>query len=251
MSTSVSKSPRPVVLITGGAKRVGAAIARLLHAEGYDLAIHYRSSALAAEHLKRELEATRPDSVLLWQGELGALETLPQLVETVLSRYGRLDGLVNNASGFYPTPFGEVTPAHWDELFASNAKGPFFLAQAAAPALKASRGAILNIVDLYAKHPLPRYPVYSMAKATLAMLTQVLALELGPEVRCNGIAPGAILWPEDGKPYAAQQKLIDATALKRVGEPADIARAALFLLRDAPFVSGQILPVDGGRGLTA
>jgi pteridine reductase len=168
-----------------------------------------------------------------------------------VQRYGRLDALVNNASAFYPTPIGEATEAQWDELFASNAKGPFFLSQAAAPHLRAVRGAIVNLVDIYAGRPLPRHTLYCMAKAALAMLTVSLAKELGPEVRVNGVAPGAVLWPEAGKAYADQQELIARTALKRAGTPEDVAGAVLFLLRDARFVTGEILKVDGGRMLSA
>jgi pteridine reductase len=240
---------RPAALITGAAKRVGAAIARALHAAGYDLALHYRSSRHEMDALCTELEADRPGSTCPIQAELGDIEHLPQIVEQCIARFGRLDALINNASAFYPTPVGTVTAQQWNELFASNAQAPFFLAQAATPHLKNIQGCIVNIVDIYAERPLARHPVYSMAKAALAMMTLALAKELGPEVRVNAIAPGAVLWPESGKAYADQQELIARSALQRAGTPEDVATAALFLVRDAKFTTGQILRVDGGRSL--
>jgi pteridine reductase len=240
---------RPVALITGAAKRVGAAIARALHAAGYDLALHYRDSRTDMETLCAELEAGRRDSTLAVAAELAELDHLPRIVEQCMTRFGRLDALINNASAFYPTPVGTVTAQQWNDLFASNAQAPFFLAQAAAPYLKNTQGCIVNIVDIYAERPLARHPVYSMAKAALAMMTLALARELGPEVRVNAIAPGAVLWPESGKAYADQQELIARSALQRAGTPEDVATAVLFLVRDAKFTSGQILRVDGGRSL--
>jgi pteridine reductase len=239
-----------MILITGAAKRVGAVIARTLHAAGYDLALHYRNSRSEMEALIAELEAQRARSTLAVQAELADIAALPGLVDACSARYGRLDGLVNNASAFYPTPFGSVTEQQWNELFASNAQAPFFLAQAAAPHLQNAGGSIVNIVDIYAQHPLPHYPVYSMAKATLAAMTRALARELAPKVRVNAIAPGAILWPEAGKPQTDQADLIARTPLARTGIPEDVATAVLFLLRDAKFTTGQILNVDGGRDLT-
>lgn len=238
---------RPVALITGAAKRVGRVIAKTLHAAGYDLALHYRNSKAEAEQLKCELEALREDSILLLEAELAQTAELPKLVLRTVQRYGRLDALINNASAFYATEVGRTTDVQWDELFASNAKAPYFLAQSAAPHLRAARGAIVNLVDIYAERPLPHHAVYSMAKAAGAMAVQALAWELGPEVRVNGVAPGAVLWPESGKAYADQAELTRRSALKRAGTPEDVAGAVLFLLRDAPFVSGQILRVDGGR----
>lgn len=240
---------RPVALVTGAARRVGAAIARTLHAAGHDLALHYRQSADEVAALQRELDAARPQSTLTLHADLSDVSRLPLLVNDVIARFGRLDALVNNASAFRPTPIGSATVADWDDLFASNAKAPFFLAQAAAPHLRASGGAIVNLVDIYAERPLRRHTIYCMAKAALVMLTQSLARELGPDVRVNAIAPGAVLWPESGKPYTDQQALIEATALGRAGEPQDVADAALFLLRDARYVTGQVLRVDGGRTL--
>lgn len=240
---------RPVVLITGAARRVGAVIARRLHAAGYDLALHHRHAAAEATTLAAELQAQRADSVLLLQAELAEFDRLPELVAKTVGRYGRLDALVNNASAFYPTPVGGVTPAQWDELFASNARAPFFLAQAAAPHLAASGGAIVNLVDIYAERPLAKHPVYCMAKAALLMMTQSLAVELGPAVRVNAVAPGAVMWPEAGKTYTDQQKLIEATALKRAGAPDDVAEAVRWLLEDARYCTGQVIRVDGGRTL--
>jgi pteridine reductase len=239
----------PVVMITGGAKRVGAAIARHLHTHGYDIVIHYRHSEGDALALQAELEQARPHSTLCVSAELADIERLPDLVDTALSRFGRLDALINNASGFFPTPVGETGVEHWNTLFASNAQAPYFLSQAAAPHLRRQQGCILNLVDLYATQPLRGHTVYCMAKAALSMMTLSLARELAPEVRVNSIAPGAVLWPESGKSTAEQDAMIARTPLKRAGSPEDIAKAALFLLRDAPFVTGQILRVDGGRSI--
>ncbi len=241
--------PRPVALITGAARRVGATIARTLHAAGYDLALHHRDSAAEMAALVTELEAVRANSTLVLTAELADFDRLPELIAHTIGRYGHLDAVVNNASSFAPTPIGNVTPAQWDALFAANARAPFFLSQAAAPHLRARRGAILNLIDIHAERPLREHTVYCMAKAALAMLTLSLALELAPEVRVNGIAPGAVLWPESGKPHADRQSLIAQTPLQRVGTPQDVADAALFLLRDAHYTTGQILRVDGGRML--
>lgn len=241
---------RPVALITGSARRVGAQIARTLHAAGYDLALHCRHSATDAGMLAAELEAHRPASTLVLQAELAELDALPALVDTTLARFGRLDALVNNASAFQPTPIGTATTAQWNELFASNAQAPFFLAQAAVPALRASRGAIVNLVDIYAERPLANHPIYCMAKAALAAMTRSLALDLGPDIRVNGIAPGAVMWPSDGKSYDDQQAMLARTPLQRAGSPQDVAGAVLWLLRDATFVTGQIIRIDGGRTLS-
>ena len=245
-----SREERPVALITGAAKRVGAEIARLLHAEGYDLVLHCRRSAADASRLSDELEERRSGSTMVLQAELAELDALPALVDTAVARFGRLDALVNNASAFYPTPIGTATPAQWNDLFASNAQAPFFLAQAAAPALRETKGAIVNLVDIYAERPLARHPIYCMAKAALAAMTRSLALDLGPHVRVNGIAPGAVMWPSDGKPYDDQQAMLARTPLQRAGSPHDVAGAVLWLLRDAPFVTGQIIRIDGGRTLS-
>ena len=240
---------RPVVLVTGAARRIGATIARTLHAAGYDLALHCRHSRADLDALIAELERTRPHGTLALQADLAEVERLPGLIDAALRRFGRLDGLVNNASAFHPTPLGTITAMQWDELFAANARAPLFLAQAAAPHLIARRGAIVNLVDLYAERPLAQHSVYGMAKAALAMATRALAVELAPAVRVNGIAPGAILWPEPGKPPAEQRALLERTPLQRIGTPEDVATTALWLLRDAAFVTGEIIRVDGGRTL--
>lgn len=241
---------RPVALITGAARRVGAVIARTLHTAGYDLALHYRHSADEAHALADELRTSRADSVLLVQADLADLAALPAPVESVVAHYGRLDALVNNASAFFPTPMGSVTPAQWNTLFASNAQAPFFLSQAALPALRDAHGSIVNLVDIYAERPLADHPLYCMAKAALAAMTRSLALDLAPAVRVNGVAPGAVMWPSDGKPYADQQAMLARTPLQRAGTPDDVAGTVLWLLRDAPFVTGQIIRVDGGRTLS-
>jgi pteridine reductase len=245
-----SPTPRPVALITGGAKRVGAVIARTLHAAGYDLALHCRHSRTEADALAAELSAQRAESTLIVQADLADLATLPNLIDATVSHFGRLDALVNNASAFYPTPLDSATPAQWNDLFASNAQAPFFLAQAALPALRKARGAIVNLVDVYAERALAQHPVYVMAKAALAAMTRSLALDLGPDIRVNGVAPGAVMWPSDGKPYSDQEAMLARTPLKRAGAPEDVASAVLWLLRDAPFVTGQIIRVDGGRSVT-
>lgn len=248
----MSPTPAPVALVTGSAKRIGAAIARALHADGYDLALHYRDSGPAMATLAAELEARRPGSTLTLQADLAEFDRLPELVARTVGRYGRLDALVNNASGFAPTPIGSATPAQWDTLFASNARAPFFLAQAAAPHLKLARGAIVNMVDIYAERPLRDHSLYCMAKAALAMATRALALELAPEVRVNAVAPGAILWPEPGaggagKDEAAQAAMLARTPLGRTGSAEEIAEAVRWLLREARYTTGQVLRVDGGR----
>ena len=237
------------VLITGAARRVGAAIARRLHAAGANLVIHYRKSARDADALATELAATRPDSVTTIQADLLDVAKLPTLVEAATGTFGRLDVLVNNASTFYPTKLGEITPAAWDDLMGTNLKVPLFLSQAAAPALRQSRGLILNIVDIHALRPLRNYTVYCAAKAGLHMVTRSLAKELGPEIRVNGISPGPVLWPEGQGDTKEREKIVERTILKRMGEPSDIANTALFFAAHAPFITGQVLAVDGGRSV--
>ncbi|AXK72940.1 pteridine reductase [Lysobacter sp. TY2-98] len=249
MQATTQGGARPVVLVTGAARRIGAAIARCLHAAGCDVALHYRGSRDAALALADELERARPQSVLPLQAELAAFDRLPELVARTIGCFGRLDGLVNNASTFRQTPFGSVAPSDWDALFASNARAPFFLAQAAAPHLRATHGAIVNIIDIYAERPLPQHSVYCMAKAALQMATKALALELGPEVRVNAVAPGAILWPEDGGDTAARDAMLARTPLGRTGTPEEIAEAVRWLLFDAHYCTGHVLAVDGGRTL--
>lgn len=242
-----SETSRPVALVTGAARRIGACIARTLHAAGYDLALHYRRSAEDMRALCAELDAVRAGSTLALQAELADVAALPPLVEQAVARFGRLDALVNNASTYYATPFSEATPAQWDELMNANARAPFFLAQAAAPYLRARGGAIVNIVDIYAERPLGGHAAYSASKAALAMLTRALALELGPEVRVNGVAPGNILWSTNPQKAETPEMVVRRTALGRQGAPPDVAGAVLYLLRDATYCSGVILPVDGGR----
>ncbi len=236
-----------VVLITGGAHRIGARIVRHLHALGMNVVIHYRNSEEAAHDLQVELHAERPESVVLVRGDLTNNGMLTNLVYETNESFGRLDVLINNASTFYPTPLGEATEKDWDDLMDTNLKAPFFLSQAAWPALKKSGGCIINIADIYGDRPLKNYPVYSAAKAGLIMLTQSLAREMGPEVRVNAIAPGVILWPEKDMDDMTKQRLINSTPLKRSGEPDDIARTVGFLIRDADFITGQVIAVDGGR----
>jgi pteridine reductase len=238
-----------VVLITGGAKRVGAAITRALHGAGANVMIHYRQSSREASQLASELEAARPNSTALVSGDLLDTAGLPKLVSATLARFQRLDILVNNASSFYPTPIGAITEAHWADLMGTNLKAPLFLSQAAAPHLKNTRGQIINIVDIHALRPLRNHVVYGAAKAGLLMLTRSLAKELAPEIRVNGIAPGPVMWPEGQEGGELRAKILERTLLKRAGSPEDIARTALFFAKDAPYITGQILPVDGGRSV--
>ena len=240
-----------VILITGAAHRIGAHTARVLHEQGARLILHYRSSKSAAYQLREELNSARKDTVVLLQENLLDTDKLATVIKNAESTWGQLDALINNASTFYPTPLGSVQQSHWDDLMGSNLKAPFFLSQAAAPHLAKTRGCIVNIVDIHADRPLKQHPVYSLAKAGLAMMTKSLACELGPEVRVNGVAPGAILWPEEELDDITKQRIISRTFLKRRGEPGDIARAILFLIRDALYVSGHILTVDGGRSLNS
>jgi len=238
-----------VVLITGGAKRVGAASARLLHAAGANLMIHYRSSATEARALQDELNAIRENSVALIQADLLDIGGLPALVKQTVMTFGGLDVLLNNASSFYPTPVGSIVEEDWIDLMGSNLKAPLFLSQAAAPELKKRRGCIINITDIHADRPMKSYVVYSIAKAGLVGLTKSMARELAPEVRVNGVAPGPIMWPEDDANFdeVSRQRIISHTMLKRAGDPHDIALAVRFFAMDTHFVTGQILAVDGGR----
>lgn len=246
----MTTSPAPVALVTGSAKRIGACIARRLHAQGWSLALHYRSSRDEMDALLDELNGARAGSAIALQAELAEFDRLPELVAGAVGHFGRLDALVNNASAYYATPLGTVTPAQWDELFASNARAPFFLAQAAAPHLRASSGAIVNIADIYAQRPLRGHSVYCMAKAALVMATQALALELGPEVRVNAIAPGNILWSTNEVKAETLATVVERTALARQGAPEDIAEAVRYLVCDARYVTGTVLEVDGGRSLS-
>lgn len=249
MPTPVPPPSAPVALITGSARRIGAAIARTLHAAGYDLALHARRPHPELEALAADLEVARPGSTVILHAELAEFDRLPELIARTVGRFGRLDALVNNASGFHPTAIGAATPADWDALFASNARAPFFLAQAAAPHLKARGGAIVNLTDIYAERPLRGHSVYCMAKAALLMMTKSLALELAPDVRVNAVAPGAILWPESPGDGAAQDAMLARTPLDRTGTPGEVAEAVRWLLQDATYSTGQVLRVDGGRML--
>lgn len=239
----------PVILITGAARRVGAEIARALHAAGARVAIHYRTAADEAQMLAAALNGERADSAAGFAANLLELDALPKLVAQVVDRFGRLDGLVNNASSFYPTKVGATNTAAWDDLVGTNLKAPLFLTQAAAPQLKMHHGCVVNITDVHAERPLQGYAVYCAAKAGLLGLTRALAVELGPQVRVNAVAPGAVIWPEqtDDFPPAERDAIIEHTLLKRVGSAADIARAVRFLVFDAPYVTGQTITVDGGR----
>ncbi len=236
------------VLVTGAAHRVGAAIVRLLHAQGANIILHYRSSDSAAKKVAVELNRQRKGSVKTLVADLNDDAAYSVLIQEAVDCFGGLDALVNNASSFYPTPLLEATLAQWDDLMASNLKAPFFLAQAAVPHLTKRCGVIINIVDIHADRPLKGHPIYCMAKAGLVMMTKSLAKELGPHIRVNGVAPGAILWPEDMEENI-KQEVIARTALKRKGSPEDIAKTVLYLVRDADYMTGQILAVDGGRSL--
>ncbi len=239
--------PHEVVLITGAARRIGAEIARTLHRAGINVLLHYRGSREAAATLAAELNADRSDSARLLQADLLDEGATTDLGKRAVAEYGHLNYLVNNASTFYATALGTITGEHWHDLMGSNLKAPLFLTQACAPALRETRGAVVNIVDIHALRPLKGYPLYSAAKAGLWALTQAFARELGPEVRVNGVAPGAILLPEDLANVGSHEAMVERTALKRQGHPSDIARTVLFLLRDAPYITGQVVPVDGGR----
>jgi pteridine reductase len=238
-----------VILITGAARRVGAQIARTLHAAGARILVHYRSSGAAAKQLGEELNAARAGSAALIAADLREDDAPEKLITAALRQFGRLDVLINNASTFYPTAIGKITRVAWDDLVGSNLRAPLFLAQAAAPHLGKQRGLIINVVDIHGLRPLKGYAVYSIAKAGLAMLTRSLARELGPDVRVNGIAPGPVLWAEHDLDEGMKREIIAKTALKRAGSPQDIARTALFLIRDAPYITGQIIAVDGGRSI--
>lgn len=236
-------------LITGAAKRIGAVIAQTLHAAGANVAIHYFSSSKDADRLVAQLNAQRADSAIALQADLRSTKAIAALVDNMVAATGRIDVLINNASTFYPTPLGTVTEEQWDDLICANLKAPLFLSQAALPHLRAAKGVIINIVDVHSQRPLRHHVVYGPAKAGLAMLTRSLAKDLGPDIRVNGVSPGAILWPEEGLPEKTQASIIREIALKRVGAPDDIAGAVLYLARDATYVTGQILAVDGGRSV--
>ena len=240
-----------VVLITGGAKRVGAAICRELHAQGANLMIHYKSSLLEARALQAELNLQRANSVAIIQGDLLNIAVLPSLVHETVKQFGKLDVLINNASSYYATEIGKISEENWHDLMGSNLKAPMFLAQAAAAELRKNHGCIVNITDMHIERPKKGYVVYSVAKAGLVTLTKSLAHELSPEVRVNAVAPGPVQWPENNPQFdeVYRQRVISQTLLKKIGEPQDIAKAVKFLVADAPFITGHVLAVDGGRSL--
>lgn len=240
-----------VILVTGAARRVGAAICRRLHAAGASVALHYRSSAQEALALQEELNGDRPDSVAVFAADLLEPAALPELVAQVVARFGRLDALVNNASSFYATPLAEVDDRQWHDLLGTNLRAPLFLAQAAAAELRRRHGCIVNIVDIHAERPMRGHLLYSVAKAGLVALTRSLAQEMAPQVRVNAVAPGVILWPdgEEWQDESQRRKIVAHTLLKREGEPDDIARTVAFLIQDAPYITGQVIPVDGGRSI--
>jgi len=236
-----------VALVTGAARRIGEAIARKLHGDGVRVAIHYRGSAADAEALANELNALRTDSAAAFKLDLQCIDDLPGLVADVVGWGGSLDILVNNASTFYPTPVGEITTDQWDDLIGSNLKAPLFLAQAAIGELRKTSGVIINIVDIHSKRPLRDHAVYGATKAGLAMLTRSLAKDLAPNIRVNGVSPGAIMWPEDNMSEATKKSILAQIPLHRSGSPDDIAACVLYLVSDADYVTGQIIAVDGGR----
>lgn len=243
------KANDKTALITGAAARIGAAVASTLHARGCNVLIHYRSNREAAGVLVDHLNGIRPDSALAVGADLSATGGPEQLVSACLQHTERLDVLVNNASRFYPTVVGETSAEQWDDLIDSNLRGAYFLSQGLVKPLRAAGGAIINVLDVHAQRPMSRHPVYCIAKAGLAMMTLALARELAPAIRVNGVSPGAILWPEQTPDEAAKQNILQRVALGRLGEPSDIASAVAYLALDAPYVTGQILAVDGGRSL--
>lgn len=241
---------RKVALITGAARRIGAAIAKKLHAEGANVVIHYRHSAQEALQLCEALNVQRQNSATAMVADLGNVDAVTALAKKSVEAWGRLDILINNASSFYPTSIGQSSPEQWQDLFDSNLKAPFFLAQALASELKKHQGCIINMADIHADRPLKEHTIYCCAKAGNTMLTKSLARELAPEVRVNGIAPGAIMWPEENLSSSAKNEIVERTALKRAGCESDIADTVNFLVNHAPYITGQILPVDGGRTLS-
>lgn len=252
MTSDIPNSINPVALITGGAARIGAAIARTLHAAGFNIIIHYRNSQASAQSLISELNTLRPETAICLQANLLDATDISRLALQATAQWGHVNALINNASSFYATPIEKASEEQWDDLLGSNVKAPFFLAQALAPTLTANKGAIINLADIYADRPLPSHSIYCVAKAANVMLTKALAQELAPRVRVNGIAPGAILWPEQGgtTDEKSQQTLLNKIPLGNTGTTTDIANTVLFLLRDAPYITGQIITVDGGRSIS-
>lgn len=239
-------SSQPVVLITGAAKRIGAALCRHFHQGGYRVILHYRHSQKAAQTLAQELNQQIDNSCFCLQANLNELGDINRLAESAIKRWGRIDVLINNASSFYPTEIGNASEQHWDELMGSNVKAPFFLSQALAPTLKANNGSIINFADIHAEKPMAKHSIYNMAKAANVMLSKTLALELAPDIRVNGIAPGAILWPEGG---GENSEILKKIPMQRCGDEQAICQAAWYLAEQAPYTTGQILTIDGGRSL--
>lgn len=237
------------VLITGAGKRIGAACSRLLHGQGCNILLHYKASKQEAMRLGDELNLIRPGSAKLIQGNLRDMAELEAVASSALASWGGIDVVINNASSFYPTPLAETTEVQWDELLGSNLKAPYFLVKAVSASLAKRQGCVINMVDIHAERGLPGYPVYSIAKAGLVAMTKILAKELAPDVRVNAVAPGAILWPESGLPELDKEEILQHVPLARCGSPEDIAKAVLYLVKDADYVTGQIITVDGGRTL--
>ena len=242
-------SSRKTALVTGAAARIGACTAETLHARGCDVLLHCNSSVDRAESLADRLNGIRQDSAAVASSDLSSLDDIQSLAETFRARFDRLDILVNNASRFYPTQVGETQVWEWEDLINSNLRGPYFLVQALLEDLKTGGGSVINIVDIYARRPLSNHGVYVISKAGLEMMTKSMAAELGPTIRVNGVSPGAILWPENESDDSAKQAVLDKTVMKRIGEADDIATAVAYFALDAPYVTGQILAVDGGRSL--
>jgi len=240
-----------VILVTGGAKRIGAAICRRIHAQGSHVVIHYRNSIEDAHALQKELNQIRSNSASLVQADLLDTDMLTDMIEKTVQRLGRIDALINNASSFFATPLGQCTPAAWGDLIGTNLMAPLFLAQAAEPHLREQRGCVINIVDIHTERPLKNFVIYNAAKGGLLALTKSLALEMAPDIRVNGVSPGAILWPEQSSwsDTATREKIIQGTLLKRMGRPEDIADTVQFLVHQAPYITGQIIAVDGGRSI--
>jgi len=250
MSNSEKKSEQPVVLITGGAKRIGKHIALLLHKHGYRIMVHYRSSANAAHQLVDELNSKHDNTADAVAADLIDVDSIPEVVSKTIEKFGRLDALINNASTFYPTPIELIEQDFWNDLVGSNFRAPAFLVKSAAPHLRETNGSIINIVDIYATRPLNNHPIYCSAKAGLQMLTKSLARDLAPYIRVNGVAPGAIIWPEDGNSEVSQSELVDTIPLGRMGDPMDVAKTIRFLIEEGTYITGQIIAVDGGRSVT-
>ena len=242
---------KKVALVTGGGRRIGAQIATQLHAMGFQVVVHFLRSDTEAKQLVRALNQKRPDSAATLRADLSKLDEIETLAQSAIDRWGRLDVLINNASSYFPTPFGEVSEGQWDNLLASNTKAPFFLSQCLATELKAQKGCIVNIVDIQAERPSLDYGPYTIAKAGNAMITKSLARELAPDVRVNGVAPGAIIWPENAAEHSdsEKQRILEQIPLQRAGRAEDIANTVLFFVTNAPYITGQILAVDGGRSV--